>query len=229
MKVIIADLFSEKGKAQLEEAKWEIVYNKDLKEDSLKAELESFQPEVLVVRSTKVPAELIDANANLKLIIRAGAGFDTIDFNHAASKGIKVANCPGKNATAVAELCIGLMITVDRRLAENYTLLQDGKWKKGAFAKCKGLKGRTLGLVGLGFVSKKVATIALAMGMNVIAFDPSGATHDGVTNVASNDEIAAQADIISLHCPSIEGITKGMINAEFLGKLKPDAVLINTA
>ncbi len=153
MKIIIADLFSEAHKAQLEEAKHEILYDKDLKDDTLKEAISSFNPDVVVVRSTKVPAELIDAGENLKLVIRAGAGFDNIDFAHAASKGIKVANCPGKNATAVAELCIGLMIAVDRRLGDNYRLLQEGKWAKGSFAKCRGLKGRTLGLVGLGFVA----------------------------------------------------------------------------
>ena len=165
MKVIIADLFSTSSIAELEASGWEVVFDKDLKEDALKDALAAQQPEVLVVRSTKVPAALIDANPNLKLVIRAGAGFNNIDYAHAASKGIKVANCPGKNATAVAELCVGLIISVDRQLHNNFALLREGKWAKGKFAKCKGLKGRTLGLIGLGNISTKVAAVALAMGM----------------------------------------------------------------
>ena len=169
--------------ADLEASGWEVVFDKDLKEDSLLEAMTSHAPEVLVVRSTKVPAAIIDSNPNLKLVIRAGAGFNNIDYNHAATKGIKVANCPGKNATAVAELCVGLMISVDRQLHNNFSLLKQGTWAKGSFAKCKGLKGRTLGLIGLGNISKKVATVALAMGMSVIAVDPYGKPMDGVNLV----------------------------------------------
>jgi D-3-phosphoglycerate dehydrogenase len=114
MKVIIADQFSAVGMEALTSAGWEVIFDKSLKEGTLMEALANEQPEALVVRSTKVPAELQDANPNLKLVIRAGAGFDNIDFAHAASKGTKVANCPGKNATAVAELAIGLMLCIDR-------------------------------------------------------------------------------------------------------------------
>ena len=131
MKVLIADLFSAKGKSTLEEAKIEVVYDKSLKAKSLKEAMASEQPDVLVVRSTKVPKDILEANPRLGLVIRAGAGFDNIDFKHAASQGIKVANCPGKNSTAVAELALGLIIAVDRRIGTNIALLKEGKWAKG--------------------------------------------------------------------------------------------------
>ena len=105
---------------------------------------------VLVVRSTKVTAEIIDANPDLKVIVRAGAGYDTIDVAHCTSKGVKVANCPGKNANAVSELAMGLILAIDRRIVEGASMLKDGKWNKGMFAKCKGIKGRKLGVIGFG-------------------------------------------------------------------------------
>lgn len=134
-----------------------MIYDTKFKDAKLVEAMAAHNPDVLVVRSTKVNKEAISAATNLKLIIRAGAGYDTIDFNFAATKSIKVANCPGKNSSAVAELAIGLMLAIDRRIVENTTLLKSAKWNKAAYAKCKGLKDSTLGLIGLGFVGKNVA------------------------------------------------------------------------
>lgn len=131
----------------------DLIYDKGLDGATLKAAMEAEKPDVLVVRSTKVPAEIIDSTTTLQLIVRAGAGYDTIDFQHAAAKGIYVANCPGKNANAVAELAIGLILSIDRRMAEGNALLKSGKWNKGMFASCKGVRGRTLGLIGCGNIA----------------------------------------------------------------------------
>ena len=188
----------------------------------------SHKPNVLVVRSTKVSADTIDASSELALIIRAGAGYDTIDVAHASTRGVLVANCPGKNATAVAELAMGLIINIDRRLGENYKLQKEGKWCKGRFTNCLGLKGRTLGLVGFGNIAQRVAQRALAFEMKVVAFDVYQKATEGVEFVSSVDDVITNADIISLHVPSLES-TKGMINAESLKKMKSNAVLINTA
>ena len=125
----------------------------------------------MIVRSTKVTEDDIDASSSLSLIIRAGAGYDTIDVAYASSKGVYVANCPGKNATAVAELTMGLIISIDRRLGENYSLQKEGKWAKGKFDDCLGLKGRTLGLIGLGNIAQRVAKRALAFEMKIVAYD----------------------------------------------------------
>ena len=106
----------------LEEEKHEVIYDKTLDGDRLNEAIAAHKPNVLVVRSTKVKASAIDADQKLALIIRAGAGTDTIDVEHASTKGVYVANCPGKNASAVAELTMGLILNIDRRLAENYML-----------------------------------------------------------------------------------------------------------
>jgi len=185
-------------------------------------------PDVLVVRSTKVSKEAIGAASNLKLIIRAGAGYDNIDFNFAATKSIKVANCPGKNSAAVSELAVGLLLSIDWKIVENTTLLKAGKWAKASYASCRGVKGRTIGLIGLGFVAKGVAKVAIALGMKVVAFDPNTKSFEGVEILRSVDELVAVADVISLHCPSTAS-TKGMINTAFLSRCKKDAYLINTA
>ena len=135
MIIVIADLFSQEGIRSLEEAKHTVIYNKDLSGDSLTEEMEKSQPDILIVRSTKVTQDTIDANSNLALIIRAGAGTDTIDVAYASSRGVIVSNCPGKNATAVAELTMGIILSIDRRLGENYLLQKEGKWRKGMFSK----------------------------------------------------------------------------------------------
>ena len=155
----------------------------------------------MIVRSTKVTADDIDAFSGLSLIIRAGAGYDTIDVAHASTKGVYVANCPGKNATAVAELTMGLIISIDRRLWENYALQKEGKWAKGRFADCLGLKGRTLGLIGFGNVAQRVAIRALAFEMKVVAYDCFPKAMEGVVHVDSIDKVIEQADVISLHVP----------------------------
>ena len=228
MKILIADLFSPAGINELEEAKHEVVFDKSLNGDKLTEALSSHQPDILIVRSTKVQQEHIDASSALKVIIRAGAGYDTIDVAYASTKGISVANCPGKNATAVAELTMGLIISIDRRLGENYALQKEGKWRKGMFTKCLGLKDRTVGLIGFGNIAQRVAKRALAFEMKVLTFNRSGKTIEGVEAVASIDDLLSQSDIVSIHIPNNKD-TKGMVNKDFLGKMKPNGVLINTA
>ena len=153
MKVLIADLFSPAAIDEMKKAGIEVAYNDKLSGETLTAELAKFQPNVLVVRSTKVVVADIDASAKLQLVVRAGAGTDTIDVKYCAKQGIYVANCPGKNAHAVSELTIGMMLSIDRRMAEGNQMLHDGKWNKGMFAKCLGVKGRTIGLIGCGAIA----------------------------------------------------------------------------
>lgn len=226
--ILICDVFSQDGIRVLSEEGHEVVYNKDLSGESLVKEVSDLNPEILVVRSTKVTKSVIDASSNTKVIIRAGAGTDTIDVDYASEKGIYVTNCPGKNATAVAELAMGLIISIDRRLAENYLLQKQGKWRKGMFAKCLGLKGRTLGLIGFGNIAQKVAKRALSFEMKVVAYDVIPRESEEVQFASSPEEVLGLADIISLHVPNLP-TTKGMVNTEFLKKMKENAVLINTA
>ena len=210
----------------------DIKYDKALNGETLEAALKEFQPTILVVRSTKVQQPHLDANPSLELIIRAGAGFDTIDVAYASKKGVFVANCPGKNSTAVAELAMGMILNVDRRLADGVALLREGKWRKATFASCLGLKGRTLGVIGFGNIGRLIADRAKAFEMKIAAADPfltpEGAKAAGVQYCATNDELLAVSDIITLHVPALPS-TKGMVNAEFLGKMKKNGVLLNTS
>jgi D-3-phosphoglycerate dehydrogenase / 2-oxoglutarate reductase len=167
----------------------------------------------------------------LQLVVRAGAGTDTIDVAHCSRKGIYVANCPGKNAHAVSELTIGLLLSIDRRMAEGNQMLNEGKWNKAMFSKCKGLKGRTIGLVGYGAIAKLVCKTARALEMNVVV--STRTQHEGLDlqdnfKYVSRNELLEQSDIVSIHCPNTAE-TKGMVNKEFLELMKPDAVLLNTS
>ena len=231
MRVLIADLFSSAAIEEMKAAGMNVLYNDKLAGDAFVQAMNEHSPNVLVVRSKKVTAEVIDASSKLQVIVRAGAGTDTIDVKHAAKKGVYVANCPGKNAHAVSELTIGLILSIDRRMAEGNELLHAGKWNKGMFANCKGIKGRTLGLIGFGAIAQNVCRTAKALEMNVIVHTRT--VHAGLDEqmgfkYASLDELLSNSDIVSLHTPSTPE-TKGLVNKQFLDKMKPDAVLINTA
>lgn len=232
MRVLIADAFSQQAIQQMEAQGMAVVYNDKLAGDAFVQAVKDNAPSVLVVRSKKVTAEVIDAGAKLQLIVRAGAGTDTIDVKHAARKGVYVANCPGKNANAVSELAIGLILSIDRRMAEGNQLLHEGKWNKGMFANCKGVKGRTLGLIGFGNIGQNLCRVAKALEMKVIVHTrtqkPGLDDEMGFTYAASLDELLAHSDIVSLHTPSTAE-TKGMVNKSFLDKMKANGVLINTS
>jgi len=230
MKILIADKMSKSAISDLEALGHTVVSNPDLKAEALPAAIGD--AEVLIVRSTKVIAETIETGKALSLIIRAGAGVNTIDLTKASEFGIHVCNCPGKNTEAVAELAIGLMIAADRRIANATADLRGGKWRKKEYGKSAGLKGRTLGIVGVGSIGKAVIRRAQGLEMNVIAWSrsltPEAAADLGIGHCASALEVAKAADVISLHLAS-KPETKEMINAEFLGAMKDGAVLVNTA
>ena len=230
MKTLVADKVSSKMVSDLKSLGCEVVLNPDLTAEALPAALAGF--EILIVRSTKVSAEAIAAGTSLSLIIRAGAGTNTIDIKTASEKGIYVANCPGKNTDAVAELAIGLLIAADRRIADALIDLRSGKWRKKEYGKARGLKDRTLGIIGLGHIGSAVAKRAQAMGMNVIAWSrsltPEKAKALGVGFCASLDAVAEQADAVSLHL-ALSNETRGIINSQFFDLMKTGALLVNTA
>ena len=166
---------------------------------------------MLVVRSTKVPEAVLAAGA-LKLVVRAGAGYNTIDVAAASRRGIYVSNCPGKNSVAVAELAFGLILALDRQIADNVIALREGRWNKSGFSKARGLFGRTLGLIGVGQIGREMIPRARAFGMPVAAWSRSltaeGAKALGVEYKASPAEVAAAADIVSVHV-ALNAQTKG--------------------
>src|SRR6187431_2189763 len=156
MKVLVADKFEQSGIAGLKAAGCEVVSDPELKDDALKDAIAQTGADVLVVRSTKVTSAMLDAG-RLSLVVRAGAGYNTIDVAAASKRGIYVSNCPGKNAIAVAELAFALMLALDRRVADNVVDLRAGRWNKKEFSKARGLFGRTLGLIGYGHIAAEVA------------------------------------------------------------------------
>ncbi len=230
MKILIADKFPAHWAEVLAKQGHQITSDPSLDENTLPGAIKDH--EILIVRSTKVPAAVIDAGTALKLIIRAGAGTNTIDVKHAAEKGVAVCNCPGTNSIAVAELTMGLILALDRRIYHNTKDLREGKWNKGEYGKAKGLFGRTLGIIGLGAIGKEVAKRAEAFGMNVVAYDPNDKAEEfiaiGVTPEPDIYTLAGMCDAVTVHVPETPQ-TKGLFNKKFFDAMKPGAIFINAA
>jgi D-3-phosphoglycerate dehydrogenase len=231
MRVLIADKFEQSGQDGLEAAGCEFSYQPDVKDEALVEAIRSYAPDVLVVRGTKVTEPMLDAGA-LKLIVRAGAGYNTIDVAAASRRGVYVSNCPGKNSVAVAELALALILALDRRVADNVIQLREGKWNKKEFSKARGLLGRTLGLVGTGQIGREVITRARGFGMNVIAWGRSltdeSAAELGVERRGELLDVARDSDIVSVHV-ALTPETRGLIGSDFFGAMRDGAYFVNTA
>ena len=230
MNVLVADKLSATAVQELEDMGAKVSFQPDLKADDLPASIAGV--EVLVVRSTKVTRETIQAGEALSLIIRAGAGVNTIDLDAASERGIYVSNCPGKNTAAVAELAIGLMIGADRRIADATQDLREGKWRKKEYGKARGLKGRTLGILGFGAIGRAVAERARGLDMDVVAWSrsltPEIAELAGIGYAANPKEIAATSDVVSVHM-AMKPETKHMLDREFFDAMKSGAIFVNTS
>ena len=247
MKILIADKFEQSGIEGLKAAGCEVISDPDLKDDALKDAIARTGADVLVVRSTKVTAPMLDAG-RLSLIVRAGAGYNTIDVAAASKRGIYVSNCPGKNAIAVAELAFALILALDRRVPDNVAELRAGKWNKKEYSRAHGLFGQTLGLLGAGSIAQEMIRRAAGFGLNVVMwsrrFDgerrplteheardlgvESAVRQIDVRLAPTPGDVAAQADILSIHLALGPG-TKGLVGAELLGRLQPGAMFINTS
>ncbi len=251
MKVLVADKFEKSGIEGLKAAGCEVIFEPDLKDATLVEALAKTGAEVLVVRSTQVTEPMMEAG-NLALIVRAGAGYNTIDVKAASKRGIYVSNCPGKNSIAVAELAFGLILALDRRIPDNVIESLRGKWNKKEYSKAKGLYGTTLGILGFGKIGQELAKRAMAFGMNLVIWSEIGVRVDRdaipvdlplmlqfrpgstalieerITVVQTPAEVAEKCDILSIHLAA-NPMTKGIVSAEVLGKLKPGAFVINTA
>jgi D-3-phosphoglycerate dehydrogenase len=242
MKVLVADQFEQSGIAGLADAGCEVVHDPALKDETLAAAIRDTRARVLIVRGTTVTADMLEGG-DLALIVRAGAGYNTIDVAAASARGIAVANCPGKNAVAVAELTFGLILSLDRRIPDNVADLRAGRWNKKEYSKAAGLKGRTLGLLGFGSIAQEVARRAQAFGMNVIAWSRS--FEDGrsvdfgaygltpaadwrITAVTSPAEVVDAADIVSIHVALAPG-TRALVDGALIARLRDGAFLINTS
>jgi D-3-phosphoglycerate dehydrogenase len=247
MKVLVADKFETSGLDGLKAAGCDVVYDPDLKDDALAQAIARTGADVLVVRSTKVTEPMLEAGS-LALVVRAGAGYNTIDVKAASKRGIYVSNCPGKNSIAVAELAFGLILALDRRIPDNVADLRAGTWNKKEYSKAAGLFGRTLALIGVGNIGREMIRRAAGFGLNVViwsrrfdaedrAISDAEARELGVDPLQHQIQISlaptpgeavARADVVSLHVALAPG-TRTLVNAELLARMKPGAILVNTA
>lgn len=234
MKILCVDTFPQAAIDKLRAEGFDCSYEPDLTEDDLPGAVAS--ADVLVVRSTRVTAETIQAAPRLGLIVRAGAGTNTIDIEAAAAHAVLVCNTPGKNAIAVAELAFGLLLAVDRQIPSGTADLRRGVWNKTEYSKAGGLFGRSVGVVGVGEIGILFAERAVAFGMDVVAVDRRSRapeTRDrlvniGTTFVGSLRELVESSDVVSLHVPATDG-THHLVDADLLASFRPGAILINTS
>lgn len=235
MLVLVADKFEQSGIDGLKAAGCDVVYQPDLKDDALTAAVRDTRADVLVVRSTSVNAAALEAGS-LSLVVRAGAGYNTIDVATASKRGIYVSNCPGKNAIAVAELAFALILALDRRVPDNAAELRAGTWNKKEYSKARGLFGRTIGLLGYGNIGQEVARRAHAFGMPIVVWSrrfASGKADASAEPVPMQvaqtpAQVAERCDILSVHL-ALTPDTRGLVDASVLGKLRTGAYFINTA
>lgn len=226
LKVLVADKFPDKYIQQMKDLDLEVIYEPKLGEKDLPEAAKDV--DIVVVRSTVVNEETINNSKKLNLIIRAGSGVNNINIAAANKKGIYVTNCPGMNAVAVAELAIGLMISLDRFIPDNVADFNKGIWNKDKYSKGKGLKGKTLGLIGVGNIGKEVAKRALAFEMNVYGKDITRIEGVQIKDFSEMDQLLPLCDIVTIHLPATPQ-TKGLFNKQMFSYMKNGAYLINTS
>jgi D-3-phosphoglycerate dehydrogenase len=227
-RILVTEAIAEEGLAALRAAA-EVDIRTNLDKAKLLAALPAY--DALVVRSgTKVTAEVLAAGERLRVVGRAGTGVDNIDVDAATQRGILVVNAPAANSVAAAELTVSFIMALARRLPQAHASLQGNKWERSKFMGFE-VRGKTLGLIGLGRIGTEVARRARGLEMNVLAYDPvvstDRAAQIGVT-LASIDDVLAQSDFVSVHVPLIDS-TRHMLNSARLAQMKPTAYLINAA
>jgi len=229
MKLLIADKFEQQGIRGFEHCGCDVEVKLGLQGAKLAEAVLASDPEILVVRSTKITDEILNAGPRLRLVIRAGSGFDTIDVPAATQRGIRVCNCPGMNSVAVAELTLGLIIALDRRIVDETDDLRRGVWNKKKYAAARGLKGRTLGIIGLGRIGVEVARRAAAFEMNLLYHDvaaqPKLEKELGIRRVTL-EELLRTSDFVTLHVPGCADTTH-LIGEKELRWMKSTAFILN--
>ena len=231
MRILLADKLPDHARVRLAAGGHEVRSEPGVSGDALVASIAAFDPDVLVVRSTKVGASHLAAARSLSLVVRAGAGTNTIDVATASARGIYVTNCPGKNAVAVAELTLGLILALDRHLADGAADLRAGRWDKGRYSKASGLRGRTLGVLGTGMIGREVARLGQAFGMEVLAWSRSltdaEAAELGVRRYDRPEDVALRSNVLSVHL-ALTPETRGFVGESIFSVMKPGALFINT-
>lgn len=230
MKVLIADKLPDFYIKKIQDLGVEVINSPKLSENDIP--LAAKDVDIIIVRSTVINAETIENSQKISLIIRAGAGVNNINIKSANQKGIYVSNCPGKNSIAVAELTMGLILAIDRKIPDNVIDFRNEIWNKGIYSKAEGVFGKTLGIVGTGQIGEEVISRAHSFGMNVIAWSRSlneeKAAELGVKKCESLEELFSNADIVSVHLAQTAE-TKKLIGNNLFGKMKNGAMFINTS
>lgn len=233
MRILFADKFPENYLGQLQQLGHRCDYQPELAADLADA-VAGF--DALIVRSTRVDSNVINAADALKVIVRAGAGTNTIDTDTAAERGVRVCNVPGRNALAVAELTMGLLLAIDRNIPDNVADLRAGRWNKKKYSVAEGLHGRAIGVVGVGAIGLAVAERAAAFGMRVHVIGRAGRPADiakrlagvGAVELASLAELAERCSVLSFHVPASPD-TEGMVGEALLNRMAPGSIVLNTA
>lgn len=234
MHVLFADAIDESALGALRSAGHAVETQPGLTAETLPGAIGD--ADALVVRSTRVTSEAIASSRRLALIVRAGAGVENIDMDAASEQGIHVCNVPGRNAVAVAELTMGLLLAIDRHIPDATADLRAGVWNKKHYAKAKGLMGGTMGIIGLGEIGLHVAERAKAFGLSVIALRKTSRSAAaearirsiGVRLVDTIEQLVSESDIVSVHVPA-GADTRSMIDADLLQHFRAGAVLLNTS
>lgn len=232
MRILVADKLAPFVSGRLQDAGAEVIVDTLAKDARLTERVRELDPDVLIVRSTKVTAADIGAGRSLALVIRAGAGVNTIDLKAASARGVYVANCPGKNAVAVAELTIGHLVNLDRRIADNVAALRAHRWDKKGFGVARGLRGRTLAVLGTGQIGREVIQRALAFEMRIVAWSRSltdaEAKSLGIVRANSPEDAVRDADAVSVHL-ALSPETRGRIGESVFAAMRPGAYFLNMA
>jgi D-3-phosphoglycerate dehydrogenase len=230
VRLLVADAFSEAHLDGFRKLGLEVDYQPNIAAGELPKVIG--QTHILVVRSKQVSAAAIEAASALSLVVRAGAGVNTIAIEAASRRGVFVANCPGQNAIAVAELTIGLLVALDRRIPDQVADLRAGRWNKKEYSRAAGLYGRTLGVLGVGAIGQAVISRARALGMNLVAWSRSltaeRARALGVSRAESVPALCGACDALTIHVAYARE-THGLVDATALSSLRRGALLINAA
>ncbi|MCK4352465.1 D-2-hydroxyacid dehydrogenase [candidate division WOR-3 bacterium] len=225
MKVLIADPTSPQAIEEMKSAGVDVQDLSGVPKEELPEKVKDF--DVMVVRSaTKVRKEMIDKMEQMKLIVRGGVGLDNIDVDYATTKGIKVTNTPLASSSSVAEITLAHMFALSRHIARGTQSIKEGKWEKKILKGIE-LSGKTLGIIGIGRIGKKLAKKATALGMNVVGYDPYVKNVEGVESV-DFDTLLNTSDYISLHIPFTPE-TKHLIGKNEFEKMKDGVIIINCA
>ena len=233
LRILVADSLPQAAIEDLEARGHECVVDTSLGKSDLAERIQGF--DILVVRSTKVTSNVFGGADRLALVIRAGAGTNTIATDAAAARGVLVANVPGRNSAAVAELTMGLLLAIDRRIPDAVADLRAGRWDKATYSKAAGLLGSTLGIVGLGSIGLCVAERAASFGIKVQAvgkrrdaYVDARAAELGIAMCGSLPELLSTSGIVSLHVPSAPE-TRHLVDQSFLSSMRPGSILLNTS